>query len=349
MLILIDEHTFTQPSSAHVSEAVACALASVRMGYHRLVVSPGAMQAASLSGLSSELVEGLAITQRSWLESQSLLSRISRLIALVDDPSLDGNLNQNRYSVFVGNARRVGIFHHPSLVTESLLADAPLLETYLAVSMGFSAEQLHRNWAVRPDQGGGGTTFLLIDRYGRQPEPMLVTCDRDTSGPHCGGTANKCIERLLAGNHYSSRATAHLGGFSDLRPNLAFNVLRAWSIENFIFPKLMQLFFLHLMNDDVGISRENALLDVFPTYPNLSNKDAELWLNINFKNFPDFGEIFNSKCIERLISWSKLNASNSRLFDIAFHESLSIGPFHSALSLLMRDIWALGVRQHMLS
>lgn len=349
MLLYITEDTFTGPATPATADAVRWALTSREWGFNRLLVAPSAPLAARQQGLERGLVEGLEIVQRGWLEGQSLLESLTRIVALVDQPNRHGSLRGNIFEVSTERAVNTGIFREPVLVTENMATDGAFFRFMFGLWNKRPEPELRRFWNARLEQGGGDPIRNYVGRYIENPEPMGVMCDRDSAGfPACGTTVKNCATDLVIHGLFPDRDTAKRGGFSSVAANFSFEVLDAWSVESFVFPHISQQLLDHTMNQTERQERTEALRLVFPSYPNLDDDEAVAWLGTNFKRFLDGRPAWNSNSVKRLIEWAKASEANRAVLQAAFDADFRVAPFAAAADRLFRTWAALGVREHRL-
>lgn len=327
------------------------ALSSRQMGFSRLLVAPRAIESAIAAGVDPDLVEALNLVQRGWLEGQGLLNNLTRVVSLVSDEDRHGNVVGNIYEVYVGHAANDKTFNEPAFVTENMNVDARLLTIYLAWGLNITSGELNRIWSVRPDLGGGDTIKTYANRYIARPEPTLIVCDRDSASlPAYGDTAKNCIGEVVRSALFPCRPSTISGGFSPNRANFAFELHKCWSIENLIFPEMLDIYFKEVKPDQSSLDRRSAILSTFPSFPLLSDDDAEKWLGTNLRKLPDYEgkAVVTSGCIVRLLDWADREDQNAVMLRSAFTRSQAIPAFQGSISSLTKTLIALGVRDQSL-
>jgi len=349
MLLYISEDTFTGPATADTATAIRYALTSREWGYSSLLVTPGAPQAARLQGLDEQLAAGLDIAQRGWLEGQTLLETLSRVVALVDDVDRHGSQRGNMFEVATSFAVASGVFREPVLVTENMATDGAFLSMIFSLWNQRDEADLERFWNVRLEQGGGDTIRNYVGRYAGQPEPMAIVCDRDSVAlPQCGNTVKNCVSDILAHGLFACRDTAKAGGFTPLRSNFAFEITDAWSVESLIFPNISQLLLRETMNVAEVRDRMDSLAGTFPTFPRLDDASAESWLSTNFRTFHNGSSAWNSNSVQRFTAWVRAGTVSRAEAQSAFDQDYRIAPFRRAMDKVCNTLVALGVRDHRL-
>ncbi len=349
MLIFIDEETFTGRPTEATTTAVRLSLLTRELGYTRLLVSPKATEAARHHGLDEGLAQGLDLAQRGWLEGQSLLSRLTRVVSLVDDPRRHGSVRGNIFEVATESAFSMGIFKEPSVVTENIATDGAFLALIFRLWNGTESSALSRFWGVRMDQGGGSTIRNYVRRYVDSPEPMTIVCDRDSAGwPACGDTAKACVDDIVHHGLFDCRESAKAGGFSPSNPHFAFDVLDAWSVESLVLPHLSQL----LMNSTMNAVETNQRIEIItgdhPAYPSMQEDGPERWLSTNFKKYNNGSSAWNSNSIQRFIDWTNRSIDNFAEAKAAFDLDYSIPQFRRAIDKTCKLLMAIGVRDQKL-
>ena len=349
MLLVINEDTFTSAPSEATSSAIRLSLLTRELGFMRLVVSPLATEAARRHGLDEGLAAGLDLAQRGWLEGQSLLSRLSRVVALVDDPARHGSINGNTYEVATDRAFALGLFKEPSVVTENIATDGAFLNLLFRLWSRSDDAAIDKMWAVRLDQGGGSTISNYVKRFVERPEPMAIVCDRDSEAlPGCGDTVKKCVDEIIAHSLFDCRESAKSGGFSGSSAHFAFEVLDAWSIESLVTPNIALLLMENVMNRREIDIRTELLANDHPTYPTLDDESAARWLSTNFKKYNDGKSVWNSNSIQSFIRWVDENDDNREEAQRAFEKDYEIERFRAAIDRVCETLIAIGIRDRRL-
>ncbi|WP_156396130.1 MULTISPECIES: hypothetical protein [unclassified Caulobacter] len=348
MIVVIDDATFAEEITPSLVSAVQSALAAAQLGLHRVLVSPVALEIAEAVAPELPFLQGLRIAQGGWVEGNAMARLASRVLVLTANPDRRSHQEENRYFVHCDDVEERGLFREPSVVMESMATDAKWLKICMRAILQLSSSEFRRYWHAKPEQGGGSTLFNFVHRYADDdPNPMAIVVDRDANGePPRHSTADKVLRSSVSKGIFADRNTAHAGGFSSSMPNISIHVLNCWSIENLIFPKVMEIFFNELANGIGDTSRRETIVRIFPSFPDIANDRAEDWLFLKFKNNPTHGggSIFDSGCIDRLIAWIDQNESNYSRFAATLLEEANKPVFDAALRGALRDFWSVGQR-----
>lgn len=349
MIVVIDDATFAAGFTPSVTSAVQSALAAAQLGLHRILVSPLALEIAEGVAPEPVFLPGLRIAQAGWVEGQAMAQIASRVIVLTADPTRSRHQEQNKFFVHCDDVDKAGLFSESSIIMESMSTDTKWLKLCMRSILMLSSAEFRRFWHAKPEQGGGSTTVKFVHRYVEDDSnPMAIVVDRDASAgmPPKNSTGDKVIRALVSKNIFADRPAAAAGGFSPEVPNLSVHVLGCWSIENLVFPNVMEIFFFELADGRGDTSRRDALLARFPNFPNLTDAEAEDWLSLKFKrsDLHNGSDIFNSGCIDRLRAWIEADESNYARFSAALDQDLKRPAFDAALRNALRDFWSIGQR-----
>lgn len=352
MIVVIDEETFSLGVTPGIASAVEDALAAARLGLHRLLVSPLAIEMAEVANPVPAFLPNLKVIQAGWVEGQAIADTASRVLVLTGNEALRGQNLGNRFYIHADDVDIQGVFREPSVVMESMATDIKLLKTYLQIVLDLSPVEVRRFWSAKPELGGGSTTFNFVHRYVGEANPMSILVDRDSDAmPARNSTAGKVVEALVSTGMFQSRDEAHIGGFSSMVPNLSFHILGCRSIENLILPNVMEIFFKNLCRGVGDTSRRASLVNKFRNFPDMSSDESKEWLKLKFKNsdIHEGSNIFDSGCIDRLLAWSMTSEKNFDELASALRTDMEIPEFDNVIRGALRDFWSVGQRLKLLA
>ncbi|MEJ1934942.1 hypothetical protein WDZ92_32500, partial [Nostoc sp. NIES-2111] len=132
---------------------------------------------------------------------------------------------------------------------------------------------------VRPFHGGGNTLGSAIEELVGPRIQGLCIVDRDccSSIPPFpeGKTAFSAFNALCR----IGAMTIRENQLQHLRPFFRLMISQGWSLENLIGPNLAEVYF----EANNRISERHRFLEVFPTFPELSDSERKEWWLVNFK------------------------------------------------------------------
>jgi hypothetical protein len=347
LIIIVNEESVAGGATPALDLALNNSIAAARLGLHRLVVSPAALEALEGAGPAISSIADLKIVGAGWVEGQAAAARATNVIALTQDPARCGVIEGNVRVVHVNNLDHRGVLRTPSLVTESMKADGRYISALIRIYFALTDEETRRYFSIRLEQGGGTTIVDFVERHVREPNPLAIFTDRDNTlpaPPPKGRPGSNCAAYLVRQGYFADLPNAYAGGFSTSCPNLAFRILDAYSIENLVFPELMDLYFSEI-GGHTQIQKRDLIRDEFPEFPNLSPEEALRWLNFNFRA----RKWFNSTNIVQLLNWSENSLQNKMVFGERAACALEKAHWRDAVAPLLEDIWSIGHRHKMLA
>jgi hypothetical protein len=350
VIIALSDRAFIGGASAEVAQAIVNSILAFQQGHHAFIVSPAGYQAAIQSTLEQSLKDEVQLIHRNWLEGQGLARKATRIASITGDPQEHGRIEGNAFYVYAGRLHETGLTREASHVVESIVADHNYLKLLMRMSLDMNDVELRRFWFSRADQGGGGAVTAYVDRFIDQPSPTFILCDRDGPDPACcGPTAQGCIEAMVVNGLYATEADARAGGFSRSVPAFGFRVLAAHEMENLILPRIADIYLRKVVAPARSVGRLAAIRQLFPAFPALNNEQAEQWLRLDFKKFPEFGKMFSSETLKELSQYSIFSRQNFEELRSAARLDFQRAPFYLAVSDIVRDIWTTGACQRMLT
>jgi len=168
----------------------------------------------------------------------------------------------------------------PYLYVENASADGAVLTLLVKAALpllGSSSELV----VIRLMHGGGNTIGSVLEDNVDQFTIGMCVCDRDTTAfippfpvGSTGASAHSAlIKKGMVPDGSNALQTKH--------PFFHFVATEGWGIENTVGPKALELFFEQA--DECREARR-ALMEAFPTFPQLSDSERKEWNLVNLKS-----------------------------------------------------------------
>jgi len=224
----------------------------------------------------------LAIIERRSADYDTMMMIARRRVHLCPDNSVANfeiNHNVVRYGIAAFVARHGN--HLPAMFVEDLQSDGRAIQAIFELHCA-AERRPHSVVSFFPRHGGGAGIGRVIRSLTPGELMGLCVCDRDchpfAQQPYKpGGTA--------AGAHDAAVEVHVIDegeiGYSSRQPTFAFVVTGPRTIEGYIGPELLEVYF----GANAG-AREvrTEFLDVFRTFPGLSDEEYLFWLATNLKD-----------------------------------------------------------------
>jgi hypothetical protein len=168
----------------------------------------------------------------------------------------------------------------PSLFVENATADGVFLSTLFSVALknlGWSSDLLVINFM----HGGGSTISAIIEDNADQYSVGMCVCDRDTTlnvPPFPRDKTGSLIQAALISKGLLCDDDK---SFEICHPFFTFAATHGWSLENYLGPHTLQLFFAE---NPECVDSFQPILNLFSNFPELSEDEANEWLLINFRS-----------------------------------------------------------------
>lgn len=166
----------------------------------------------------------------------------------------------------------------PALYVENGINDGNLYK-YL-ISFGVSLLGATPSFlSIRPFHGGGSPLGAVISELVGDSALGICICDRDSHGPvppfTTGTTGQLAHQSLCDLGILPDRNALHSG-----HPFFYLVITEGWGLENCIGPHALEAFFE--ANPETAQTRA-TFQTAFPSFPNLTSEELNLWSKINFK------------------------------------------------------------------
>ena len=257
---------------------------------HLFLLSPRIIiRIRNLITLGPQASAALSKVEQSYLDYRSV-SRVSlRVIIIVPYSGIVPAFPSDRECHVRAQDLNSFLNEPPRLFVENAVADGRFYELIAKLT----CEQMHvPSVYMRVDkQHGGGNTLAAVIRHlhGSDLHGVCI-CDRDCIQAvppfGVGTTGGAALEALVS----LGLAIAAEGYITILKRSFYFLVTHGWSLENYIGPSLLDLFFSH--RPEARAARPD-FVRAFPQFPQLSDNQMLEWWMINFKAVQPLATLVN--------------------------------------------------------